>query len=91
MSGMTNVSRMQPQATPTSASRALPGAELCVAVDADPINPMWLFADLSPRLPEDVIVTADLGSAANWYARQLRSAAPCAVRCRGNLATMGPE
>ena len=30
------------------------------------------FAELSPRLPDDAIVTADSGSAANWYARHLR-------------------
>ncbi|ABG99424.1 possible pyruvate dehydrogenase (plasmid) [Rhodococcus jostii RHA1] len=41
-------------------------------VDADPVNPLRLFAELSPRLPDDAIVTADSGSSANWYARQLR-------------------
>ena len=41
-------------------------------VDADPVNPMRLFCELSPRLPDDAIVTADSGSSANWYARQLR-------------------
>ena len=30
------------------------------------------FHELSPRLPDDAIVTADSGSAANWYARHLR-------------------
>src|SRR5205823_13221216 len=37
-------------------------------VNADPINPMRMFSELSPQLPEDAIVTADSGSAANWYA-----------------------
>ncbi|MGK5558529.1 thiamine pyrophosphate-binding protein, partial [Actinomadura kijaniata] len=41
-------------------------------VDADPVNPMLLFHELSDRLPERAIVTADSGSAANWYARNLR-------------------
>ncbi|NMN99068.1 thiamine pyrophosphate-requiring protein [Antrihabitans stalactiti] len=60
------------------------------AVTADPINPMRLFAELSPRLPEDAIVTADSGSAANWYARQLRFRADMRGSLSGNLATMGP-
>jgi pyruvate dehydrogenase (quinone) len=34
-------------------------------VSGDPINPMKLFAELSPRLPDDVIVTAGSGSSAN--------------------------
>ena len=29
-------------------------------------------ASCPPRLPDDAIVTADSGSSANWYARQLR-------------------
>ena len=41
-------------------------------VEADPVNPMRLFCELSPRLPDDAIVTADSGSSANWYARQLK-------------------
>jgi len=41
-------------------------------VAADPVNPMLVFRELSARLPADTIVTADSGSSANWYARQLR-------------------
>jgi pyruvate dehydrogenase (quinone) len=59
-------------------------------VDADPVNPMRLFAELSPRLPDDVIVTADSGSAANWYARQLCFHGNMRGSLSGNLATMGP-
>ncbi|HEU0086197.1 MAG TPA: thiamine pyrophosphate-requiring protein [Pseudonocardiaceae bacterium] len=59
-------------------------------LDADPINPMRLFAELSPRLPDDVIVTADSGSAANWYARQLRFRGRMRGSLSGTLATMGP-
>jgi pyruvate dehydrogenase (quinone) len=59
-------------------------------VEADPINPMRLFAELSPRLPNDAIVTADSGSAANWYARQLRFRGEMRGSLSGNLATMGP-
>ena len=59
-------------------------------VEADPINPMQLFAELSPRLPDDAIVTADSGSSANWYARHLRFRGGMRGSLSGNLATMGP-
>ena len=59
-------------------------------VEADPINPMRLFSELSPRLPGNAIVTADSGSAANWYARQLRFRGDIRGSLSGNLATMGP-
>ncbi|MGG7104859.1 thiamine pyrophosphate-requiring protein [Rhodococcus sp. 24CO] len=60
------------------------------AVSADPVNPLALFAELSPRLPDDVIVTADSGSSANWYARQLRFRGNMRGSLSGTLATMGP-
>ena len=59
-------------------------------VEADPVNPMRLFHELSPRLPGDAIVTADSGSAANWYARQLRFRGDIRGSLSGTLATMGP-
>jgi pyruvate dehydrogenase (quinone) len=59
-------------------------------VAAEPINPMRLFAELSPKLPENAIVTADSGSAANWYARQLKFRDGIRGSLSGNLATMGP-
>jgi pyruvate dehydrogenase (quinone) len=59
-------------------------------LDADPVNPMRLFSELSSRLPMDAIVTADSGSAANWYARQLRFNGTMRGSLSGNLATMGP-
>ncbi|HEY1486401.1 MAG TPA: thiamine pyrophosphate-requiring protein [Micromonosporaceae bacterium] len=59
-------------------------------VDADPVNPMRLFHELSPRLPDNAIVTADSGSSANWYARQLRFRGTMRGSLSGNLATMGP-
>jgi pyruvate dehydrogenase (quinone) len=60
------------------------------AVEADPVNPMLLFAELSSRLPDDAIITADSGSAANWYARLLRFRGHMRGSLSGNLATMGP-
>ncbi len=58
--------------------------------DADPINPMLLFWELSSRLPGDVMVTADSGSSANWYARHLKFTGGMRGSLSGNLATMGP-
>jgi pyruvate dehydrogenase (quinone) len=60
------------------------------AVEADPVNPMRLFTELSRRLPGDAIVTADSGSAANWYARHLRFRDGMRGSLSGTLATMGP-
>ena len=59
-------------------------------VAAHPINPLRLFSELSPQLPENAIVTADSGSAANWYARNLRFRGEMRGSLSGNLATMGP-
>ena len=59
-------------------------------VEADPVNPMLVFRELSARLPGDAIVTADSGSSANWYARQLRFRGDMRGSLSGNLATMGP-
>ena len=59
-------------------------------VQADPVNPMLVFRELSARLPMDAIVTADSGSSANWYARQLRFRGQMRGSLSGNLATMGP-
>ncbi|MGH3247633.1 MAG: thiamine pyrophosphate-binding protein, partial [Trebonia sp.] len=59
-------------------------------VAADPVNPMLVFRELSSRLPADAIVTADSGSSANWYARQLKFRGGMRGSLSGNLATMGP-
>jgi pyruvate dehydrogenase (quinone) len=58
-------------------------------VDADPVNPMRLFWELSARLPTDALVTADSGSAANWYARHLCFRGDVRGSLSGTLATMG--
>jgi pyruvate dehydrogenase (quinone) len=59
-------------------------------VEADPVNPMRLFHELSTRLPANAIVAADSGSCANWYARQLKFHGDVRGSLSGNLATMGP-
>jgi pyruvate dehydrogenase (quinone) len=58
--------------------------------DASPINPQRVFRELSPRLPERCILTCDSGSAANWYARDLRIRRGMMASLSGGLATMGP-
>jgi pyruvate dehydrogenase (quinone) len=57
--------------------------------DADPINPQRVFHELSPRLPDRAIVTSDAGTAAIWYARNLRFRAGMLGSLSGGLATMG--
>jgi pyruvate dehydrogenase (quinone) len=59
-------------------------------VSADPINPEFVVSELSPRLPENAIVTADSGSATNWYARHLHFHGAMRGSLSGTLATMGP-
>ncbi|WP_329302666.1 thiamine pyrophosphate-requiring protein [Streptomyces sp. NBC_00659] len=60
------------------------------AVDADPINPEYVVHALDALLPDDVILAADSGSAANWYARHLRMRGAMRGSLSGTLATMGP-
>jgi pyruvate dehydrogenase (quinone) len=58
--------------------------------DAHPVNPQRVFWELSPRLPADAILTSDSGSAANWFARDIRIRGSMMATLSGNLATMGP-
>src|SRR4051794_24467985 len=58
-------------------------------LDADPINPQRVFWELSQRLPDRAIVTSDSGSAANWFARDLRLREGMMASLSGTLATMG--
>ncbi|MDT0448522.1 thiamine pyrophosphate-requiring protein [Streptomyces hesseae] len=60
------------------------------AVDADPVNPEYVVHALDGLLPHDAIITADSGSAANWYARHLRMRGTMRGSLSGTLATMGP-
>jgi pyruvate dehydrogenase (quinone) len=57
---------------------------------AEPLNPLLLFHELSPRLPDDCILTADSGSATNWWARHLRLRNGMKAALSGTLATMCP-
>jgi pyruvate dehydrogenase (quinone) len=57
---------------------------------ARPINPQRVFWELSPRLPDGCILTADSGSSTNWWARDLKVRRGMMASLSGNLATMGP-
>jgi pyruvate dehydrogenase (quinone) len=56
---------------------------------AEPLNPQRVFWELSPRLPDDAILTCDSGSAANWFARDIKLRQGMRASLSGNLATMG--
>jgi pyruvate dehydrogenase (quinone) len=56
--------------------------------DADPINPERVLWELSPRLPENCIISADSGSVANWFARDLKIRRGMKATLSGTLATM---
>jgi pyruvate dehydrogenase (quinone) len=57
---------------------------------AEPLNPLRVFHELSPRLPDRCILTADSGSATNWWARHLRLRKGMRAALSGTLATMCP-
>jgi pyruvate dehydrogenase (quinone) len=59
-------------------------------LEASPINPQLVFWEASPRLPDGCILTADSGSAANWFARDLKLRRGMMASLSGSLATMGP-
>ncbi|MFL5831699.1 MAG: thiamine pyrophosphate-requiring protein [Solirubrobacteraceae bacterium] len=59
-------------------------------LSADPINPQLVFHELSKRLPENSILTSDSGSAANWFARDIKIRRGMMASLSGTLATMGP-
>ncbi|MCQ8280002.1 thiamine pyrophosphate-requiring protein [Acetobacteraceae bacterium KSS8] len=56
---------------------------------ASPLNPQRLFYELSPRLPENAVITADSGSVANWYARDLKIRRGMKCSLSGGLASLG--
>src|SRR5690606_7986528 len=64
-------------------------ADEVAMLDADPINPMRIFSELSPQLPDNALVTADSGTSADWYARHLRFHGAMRGSLSGTLASMG--
>jgi pyruvate dehydrogenase (quinone) len=57
---------------------------------ANPINPQRVFWELSPRLPDNCIISSDSGSAAFWFARDLKIRKGMMASLSGTLATMCP-
>jgi pyruvate dehydrogenase (quinone) len=57
---------------------------------AKPINPQRVFQELSPRLPDNCILSADSGTSADWFARHLKIREGMKASLSGNLATMCP-
>jgi pyruvate dehydrogenase (quinone) len=53
------------------------------------LNPERVFWELSSRLPDRCILSADSGTTANWYARDLKIRKGMMASGSGNLATMG--
>ncbi|AWP23411.1 thiamine pyrophosphate-requiring protein [Acidiferrobacter sp. SPIII_3] len=58
--------------------------------DGNPVNPQRLFWELSQRLSANAILACDSGSAANWYARDIKIKRGMKASLSGTLATMGP-
>jgi pyruvate dehydrogenase (quinone) len=57
---------------------------------AEPINPQLVFHELSARLPDRAILTADTGTATDWWARHLKVREGMDAIVSGTLASMGP-
>lgn len=64
--------------------------EVKSTLEADPVNPEHVFRELSPRLPDHAIISADSGSSANWFARALKIRRGMMASLSGTLATMCP-
>jgi pyruvate dehydrogenase (quinone) len=55
-----------------------------------PMVPQRVFWELSSRLPEGAVISADSGSSANWFARDVKLRRGMKASLSGNLATMLP-
>ncbi|WNZ65788.1 thiamine pyrophosphate-requiring protein [Myxococcus sp. MxC21-1] len=64
-------------------------AEALAMDSANPVNPRRVFFELSQRLPDGVILTADSGSGTSWYAQYLKIRKGMMASLSGNLASMG--
>ena len=84
-----NADRSWREAVESNVARWWDTVEKQAMLDARPVNPMRIVWELSARVPDDAIVTADSGSAANWYARDLRMRGRMRGSLSGTLATMG--
>ncbi|WP_462265329.1 thiamine pyrophosphate-requiring protein [Mucilaginibacter sp.] len=59
-------------------------------VTANPLNPQKVVQELSSRLPDRCIITADSGSSAGFFARNLKLREGMMASLSGTLATMCP-
>jgi pyruvate dehydrogenase (quinone) len=59
------------------------------ALPATPINPQRVFTELSPRLPDRAILTADSGSSVHWFSRDLTLRHGMMASLSGSLAAAG--
>jgi pyruvate dehydrogenase (quinone) len=73
----------------TAVSRWWDIAETRARREAEPLNPQLLFAELSPRLPDDALLAVDVGSTTYWYARHIRMRGTMAGHLSSTLASMG--
>ncbi|MCP3142395.1 thiamine pyrophosphate-requiring protein [Pyxidicoccus xibeiensis] len=64
-------------------------AEALAMESANPLNPRRVFWELSPKLPDEVILTGDSGSGTSWFAQYLDIRKGMMASVSGNLATMG--
>jgi len=60
-----------------------------LAAAGNGVNPQRVVYEMSPRLPENAIVTSDSGSCANWYARDWQVKRGQRGSLSGGLASMG--
>lgn len=57
-------------------------------VEADPINPRYVYQTLNARLPHNAIITADAGSTADWYGQHIKLGPDMMGSLSGSLASM---
>jgi pyruvate dehydrogenase (quinone) len=62
--------------------------ERAAKTKAEPVNPRLVFHTLNKQLPDDVIVTADAGTTADWYGHHIRLGRNMMGNLSGRLATM---
>ncbi|GHO70907.1 thiamine pyrophosphate-requiring protein [Ktedonobacter sp. SOSP1-52] len=63
--------------------------EVRAKMKADPINPEYVAWELSPRLPDKAILSADSGTTANWYGRTIKMREGMKGSVSGSLASLG--
>lgn len=57
---------------------------------ANPINPQYVFWELSKQLPDNCIITSDSGTASSWFAKDLKVRPGMIATLSGTLASMCP-